>query len=110
MSHAAHKAYVPSSGGGTINDQVKVVDVDHDSATHNQVINTITVGTATGENRNIQASPDGRLVMAPNTSTNTVSVIDTETDTVIDTLTLTTGTTAGNVRLFKLPFDAEDNH
>lgn len=110
VSHAAHKAYVPSSGGGTINDQVKVVDVDHDSATHNQVINTITVGTATGENRNIQASPDGRLVMAPNTSTNTVSVIDTETDTVIDTLTLTTGTTAGNVRLFKLPFDAEDNH
>ncbi len=110
VSHLTEKLYVPSSGGGTINDQVKVVDVNHNSATHNQVINTITVGTATGENRNIHASPDGRIVMVPNTSTNTVSVIDTETDAVIDTLTLTTGTTAGNVRLFKLPFDAEDNH
>lgn len=110
FSHEAHKAYVPSSGGGTIHNVVKVVDLDHDSATHNQVIGTITVGEATGENRNIQASPDGRLVMVPNTSTNTVSVIDTETDTVIDTLTLTPGTTAGNVRLFKLPFDSEDNH
>jgi YVTN family beta-propeller protein len=110
VSHSGHKAYVPSSGGGTINDLIRVIDVDHASATHNQIITSVTVGTAVGENRNIQASPDGRVVFVPNTSTNSVSVIDTETDTVVDTMNLATGTTAGNVRAFKLPFDGEDNH
>ncbi|MDC4227723.1 MAG: hypothetical protein MPW15_26735 [Candidatus Manganitrophus sp.] len=103
--HDEGKLYVPSSSG-TINDQVVVIDIDHHSSTQNQIIKRITVGASPGT---LRYSGDGRLVMAPITTGNTVKVIDTETDEVIDTLTLTAGTTAGNVGLVHLPFDAEDN-
>lgn len=107
---AANKIYIPSSGTGTIQDKVKVVNVDHDDPNNfNKVIKEITIGAAAplSENRNGKASPDGRLVVYPNTSTNTVSVIDTQTDTVIDTPTLTGS--ARTVGVIHLPFDAEDN-
>ncbi len=103
--HHGGKIYVPSNSG-TLNDEVVVIDADHHNATVNTIVKRIEVGGPPG---NLRYSGDGRLVMVPVTNGNTVKVIDTETDEVIDTLTLTSGTTAGNVGLVHLPFDAEDN-
>jgi hypothetical protein len=109
--HHAGKLYLPSSSGvAGNNDEVIVIWTDHDDpGTFNTIKGSIEVGGAPG---NLRYSKDGRLVLAPVTiaGQGTVKVIDTETDTVIDTLTLTTGNTAGNVGAVALPFDGEDNH
>jgi YVTN family beta-propeller protein len=69
------------------------------------------VGAAAGENRNLRVSPDGRLTFVPNTSTNTASVIDTETDTVIDTVTLASGGPAAkNLGIVHLPVGGAGNN
>lgn len=106
---AGDKIYVPSSGNGTINDKVKVVDADHDSGTFNTVIGEITIGAATGENRNGEVSPDGRLVVYPDTAGNTVSVIDTEDNNTVHTVTLPGP--ARTVGIIHLPAaGTENNH
>jgi len=104
-----HKIYVPARGNGSVKNVIKVVDVDHDSATFHTVIREITVGEG-GSHRNGEVSPDGRLAFYPDTCADckTVRLIDTETDTVIDTMTLPGP--AANVGIVHLPFDAEDNH
>ena len=83
------KLYVPSrrtSSGGPKTDVVVVVDIDPASATYHQVLGEITVGEA-GDHRNGGISTDGRRAYYPDNCETcaTVSAIDTETDTVVDT-------------------------
>jgi hypothetical protein len=104
-----NKVYVPSSDAGTVHDKIKAINVDPASTAFHTVVADITVGVADGEHRNGKTSPDGRLAVYPNISTNTASVIDTETDQVIDTVILTSGTRANNIGIVHLPFDAEDS-
>jgi hypothetical protein len=109
------KMYVPSNSSGSVKNVVRVIDIDHDSPlTYHTILRSITVGDAGGD-RNGEISPDGRLVVYPNNCTaptgcNSVNVIDAQTDTVIDTLALTTGTAGRTVGVIRLPFDAADNH
>jgi hypothetical protein len=104
------KIYVPSNGSGTVKNKVGVVDADHDSPTHNTLLYDVLVGEAGGD-RNGEVSADGRLVVYPNNcaTCNTVSIIDTLSDTVIDTLTIT-GPASRAVGMVKLTGGAEDNH
>jgi hypothetical protein len=105
--HHAGKIYIPSSSG-TINDQVVVIGGDHDDpSTFNKIIKRITVGASPG---NLKYSGDGRLVMAPISTGPSAKVIDVETDEVIDTLPLTSGTTGKNVGLIHLPADDPENN
>jgi DNA-binding beta-propeller fold protein YncE len=85
------KLYVPSAANSTNASEktnvVEVVDIDPVSPTYHQILREITVGEA-GDHRNGEVTPDGKRVVYPDTcdTCKNISVIDTTTDTVIDTL------------------------
>jgi hypothetical protein len=106
---AGDKIYVPSGGDSVaVTDQVRVVDADHDSGTFNTIIKSITIGAHSGENRNGEVSPDGRLVVYPNTAGNTVSVIDTEDNDTVHTVALPAN--SRSVGIIHLPADGDENN
>ncbi|MFZ5875084.1 MAG: hypothetical protein ACOYXU_01625 [Nitrospirota bacterium] len=105
-----HKMYVPARQNGSVKNKIMVVDIDHDSPTHHQLLGTgIVVGDG-GSHRNGEVSPDGDLAAYPDTcgTCSAVNVIDTATNAVVGTVNLSA--VPANVGMIYLPFDAEDNH
>ncbi len=85
------KLYVPSAANSTNASEktnvAVVVDVDPTSGTYHQVLREITIGEA-GSHRNGEVTSDGKRAVYPDTcdTCRGISVIDTTTDTVVDTL------------------------
>jgi DNA-binding beta-propeller fold protein YncE len=105
------KLYLPSTNAGSEHAVIQVVDIaDPASPDYLTLLRTITVGEA-GEVRDGEISFDGTLAVYPDTCSacDTVRVIDTKTDRVIDTLTLP-GPTATTVGMVMVPFTSKDNH
>jgi YVTN family beta-propeller protein len=78
------KAYLPSSNRRAKTNVAAVVDIDPTSATYHQFLGDVTIGES-GSHRNGEVTSDGKLAFYPNTceECNTVSVINTKTDTEI---------------------------
>jgi hypothetical protein len=105
------KLYLPSTNAGSDRTAITVVDIaDPASPTYMTLLKPITVGEA-GAVRDGEVSFNGKLAVYPDTcaTCNTVRVIDTDTDSVIDILTLP-GTSATTVGMVMVPFASKDNH
>lgn len=77
------RAYVANTGLVAPGNTVSVIDVDSNSPTYNMVIDTITVGLVPID---VAITPDGLSVYVTNAGDNTVSIIDTVTNTVTTVL------------------------
>lgn len=73
------RIYVANSGSLSSGNTVSVIDADPNSLTYNTVIDTITVGIVPID---LAITPDGLSVYVTNAGDNTVSIIDTATNTV----------------------------
>jgi hypothetical protein len=112
---AGKKLYLPSTSAGLERNVVKVVDItppdpSSPTSTYLTVVETIAVGEA-GTVRDGEISFNGEIAVYPDTCStcNTVRVIDTDTDRVIDTLTLP-GSAATTVGMVMVPFSNNDRH
>ncbi|MFZ5875089.1 MAG: hypothetical protein ACOYXU_01650 [Nitrospirota bacterium] len=104
------KLYLPSTNAGSERNVIVVVDINPASPTYLTPLRTITVGEA-GEARGGEISYNGELAVYPDTcpTCNTVRVIDTASDRVIDTLSLP-GPSANTVGMVTVPFLSQDSH
>jgi hypothetical protein len=107
---AGDKLYLPGNNVGAKKNVIAVVDINPSSASYLTVIGEITVGDAAAD-RHGEVSTDGRVAVYPDTcaACNTVQVIETATDSVVDTLTLP-GPSAKTVGMVRVPVTATENH